>query len=410
MTTDPIKLFLSCSQKNDRYLQELFTHLATLHRRGLIAHWHRRQIAAGEDVSATINRQLNEADIIIIAVSPDLLASDVFHDTELKPSLARHHKQAARVVPLLLRPADWRSTELGSLQPLPKDGTPVCKSKNRDETWLEVLRGIEEIIEDFRQSSNAAAPPEPSPPSPDSSGVAAPRDARASVLSSTAEHWAPRSIRAFESRMSRAFPGVRGLQKYTSGKEIVSRLTRFFEAPAIDSEREHGLAWWFRGRTNNGIERVRQISDSKILIDDIELVPETLVVYRDASPWYQLIYLRAAGEPPARPHDAPKVPKRARKIVREEYALFDGHPISITESDDGAAEINGKLVDVQFSERRTRCLTPYNLLIAPQGTPLNDGPLDATVARWMDDLLRSPARVDAFLTDFFAKLPRKYFL
>lgn len=48
----------------------------------------------------------------------------------------------------------------------------------------------------------------------------------------------------------------------------------------------------------------------------------------------------------------------------EEYGLIGKKIISRQEHDDGAAIINGKIVDASNSELRLRHLTPYNFIIA----------------------------------------------
>ena len=80
---------------------------------------------------------------------------------------------------------------------------------------------------------------------------------------------------------------------------------------------------------------------------------------------------------------------------KEEYAVIGGKPISVAEHDDGTAEIDGQFIDAVGAERRIRFLTRANLLLAPQGSPVNGRhELDREVERWLDRLLIDPARVE----------------
>lgn len=156
MLNRPLKLFISYSEKDESYIEEFIKHLAVLQRERLVDHWHQRRIQAGEDTSTEIAMRLEEADIIVIAISSDFLASESFHDGQLLDSLARHQKRSARVVPLVLRPADWASTDLRHLQPLPKGGVPISKWPDRDDAWLNVVREIRQIVEEYRQGTTIA--------------------------------------------------------------------------------------------------------------------------------------------------------------------------------------------------------------------------------------------------------------
>lgn len=215
--------------------------------------------------------------------------------------------------------------------------------------------------------------------------------------------WRRESIVAFERRMERAFPGVRGLKTYDSAEDIVRRLTRFFEAKDTRALTKQGYLWWFRGGSNNSIQQVRALSADKLLLDSFEIKPCRLVVCRDGSPWYQLMYLEVLPEPPvlATSPDADAPP-----VVKEEYAVLGGKPISVAEHDDGTAEIDGQFVDADGAERRIRFLTRGNLLLAPQGSPVNGRhELDREVERWLDQILVDPTQVEAFF-DMSLKLPK----
>jgi hypothetical protein len=128
-------------------MEELDAQLAALRRPGMLRGWHARQIEAGDNVQRTIDAQLDEAQIILLLVSADFLASDGCYDVELKRAMERHEAGSARVIPIILRACAWRRTRIGGLSPLPKDGTPVTSWENRDEALHSVVSGIEAIAE-----------------------------------------------------------------------------------------------------------------------------------------------------------------------------------------------------------------------------------------------------------------------
>ncbi|HTN84269.1 MAG TPA: toll/interleukin-1 receptor domain-containing protein [Sorangium sp.] len=146
----PLRLFFSYSHGDEALRDELETHLALLKREGLLQSWHDRRIGAGDEWAGQIDRNLDEAEVILLLVSADFLASDYCFDKEMKRALARHDAGQAHVIPVVLRKADWRSAPFARLLALPKDGRPVTLWQDRDEAWTDVALGIRRAIETLR--------------------------------------------------------------------------------------------------------------------------------------------------------------------------------------------------------------------------------------------------------------------
>ncbi|MFN9628747.1 MAG: toll/interleukin-1 receptor domain-containing protein, partial [Cyanobacteriota bacterium] len=99
-----ITAFLSYSHKDEVFRQELVTALATLERTGLISCWHDRRMIPGQAWERQISEQLLGARLILLLISSDFIASDFCYQVELEQALARHGRDEARVIPILLRP------------------------------------------------------------------------------------------------------------------------------------------------------------------------------------------------------------------------------------------------------------------------------------------------------------------
>ena len=138
--------FVSYSHKDESYRQRLETSLSQLRRDKLISTWYDRKIPPGGTWDREINENLNSADIILLLVSPDFLASDYINSHELSRALERRRSGSAIVVPIILRPSDLEGSSLGALQALPREGRPVSKWGNRDEAWLDITRGLRRLI------------------------------------------------------------------------------------------------------------------------------------------------------------------------------------------------------------------------------------------------------------------------
>jgi replicative DNA helicase len=144
---DKVKIFLSYSHRDEAHRLSLETHLSILKRQGLILDWNDRKIPPGKSWESEIDKNLNEADIIILLVSPDFIASDYCYGKEMKLALDRYKEGRSYVVPVIVRPVDWAVEPLGKLQALPKDGKPVTTWDNCDEAWQDIIRGIRIIVD-----------------------------------------------------------------------------------------------------------------------------------------------------------------------------------------------------------------------------------------------------------------------
>ncbi|SRR6266436_2206735 len=93
-----------------------------------------------------INIHLNSAQIILLLVSPDFLASEYCYGDEVERAMKRHEAGEAIVIPIILRPVEWEDTPFSKLQPLPTDGRPATRWRNLDEAFLDIERGIRKAI------------------------------------------------------------------------------------------------------------------------------------------------------------------------------------------------------------------------------------------------------------------------
>jgi hypothetical protein len=137
-----VLLFYSYSHRDERYRQRLEKHLAPLKREGVVADWRDREITAGTDWAKEISKHLEAADIILLLISADFIASDFCWSKEMSRALDRHALGGARVIPVIVQPVDWSGAPFGKLQALPKDGKPVTLWSNKEAAWVDVARGI----------------------------------------------------------------------------------------------------------------------------------------------------------------------------------------------------------------------------------------------------------------------------
>ena len=147
----PLRLFYSYSHKDEGLRNQLDTHLKLLQRRGLIASWHVRVIGSDERWADQVDENSERADIILLLVSADFLASDYCYGREVTRALERHSAGEAIVIPVILRNVNWSRAPFAKLQALPKDARAVTLWVDRDSAWQNVSERIENAVEFARR-------------------------------------------------------------------------------------------------------------------------------------------------------------------------------------------------------------------------------------------------------------------
>ena len=162
MTAGPIRainVFYSYAQEDTALAQELDKHLAAMKRSGQIIGWHNRDIQAGAEWKQEIDEHLNTAQIILLLISADFLASEYCYSIEMMRAMERNRLGESRVIPIILRSVDIKGTPFSGLTVLPSNERPVTLWPDRDEAFVNVAQGIRKVVEGFlsRNSLNFAS-------------------------------------------------------------------------------------------------------------------------------------------------------------------------------------------------------------------------------------------------------------
>ncbi len=151
----PLQVFCCYAHKDQPYLLELKKHLSAIQVDGLISMHDDLDISARMDREQEISHYLNTAHIILLLISPDFLTPN--YSSEMEQALGRHKKGEARVIPVILRPANWQAAPFARLQCLPRNAQPATTWGNRDEAFRNIAQGIRLVCEELLRAS----PPPP---------------------------------------------------------------------------------------------------------------------------------------------------------------------------------------------------------------------------------------------------------
>lgn len=153
----PLSVVVSYSHKDEEHRRALKGVLSTLERQQLVDLWSDHRISPGADIDVEILKALGSADIVLLLVSYDFIASDYCYLRELSLALARHDEGASVVIPLIVRPCDWESLPFGRFKALPTDGVAITAWQNQDSAWLDVSKSLRSLIEEQHQRKRGGA-------------------------------------------------------------------------------------------------------------------------------------------------------------------------------------------------------------------------------------------------------------
>lgn len=197
--------------------QQLGAHLSPLNREGAIDLWWDQKIPAGAVIDQEVSEHLEAADIILLLVSAEFIASDYCYATEVARALERHEQRSAHVVPIILRDCDWQHAPFAKLKAVPRDGRPIKSWPDRDRAYRDVADHIRKLAEAVNLQGRTPAggtreqpPPPTAEPSPPILGHPTFRPGAAFPI----DHHSPKNLAATLSRLARLTDLVEGADFY----------------------------------------------------------------------------------------------------------------------------------------------------------------------------------------------------
>ena len=150
MTTQngKLKLFISYSHLDEKYVEEFRKHIMPLKSDGLLDDWHDRKIMAGQDLQNKIDENFEKADIICLFISANFLASTACLQEKIN-ALGLKKKRGVAVIPVIVSTCGWKDDkDIHKLLALPTDGKPVSEFADSSLAWNTVYEGLKRIIQE----------------------------------------------------------------------------------------------------------------------------------------------------------------------------------------------------------------------------------------------------------------------
>lgn len=125
-------IFYSYADEDEDLVRSVDRQLAPLCSANRITKAPRWEFLSGGDHQRAIRDDLARADMILLFVSTDYMSSSELR-AEAEIAMQRSASDGVRVIPVLLRLVHWEQSPFGRLGPLPPNGKPVTRWRNREE-------------------------------------------------------------------------------------------------------------------------------------------------------------------------------------------------------------------------------------------------------------------------------------
>ena len=143
----PLEIFCWYDHEDEEMLNLLQKHLKPFEQGGKFRTRSDTNLIGGALWEEEIREHLENADIILLLISPDFIASDYYHSEEMTRAIQRHDEGSAVVLPILLRPTLWQEAPFAKL--IPKDAKPVRQWPSPDDAFNDITKRVNRVVSDL---------------------------------------------------------------------------------------------------------------------------------------------------------------------------------------------------------------------------------------------------------------------
>ena len=146
-----VNIFISYAHADLKWLERLKTHLKVLARYSeSVEYWEDTKLRGGDKWRAEITAAINKANVAILLVSTDFLASDFIANDELPPILRKAVIGGTRVLPLIVAPCAFEVSEISDFQAINSPDRTLADLTNDEaaieRVYLELVQTIQGLL------------------------------------------------------------------------------------------------------------------------------------------------------------------------------------------------------------------------------------------------------------------------
>jgi hypothetical protein len=145
----PIRVFVSYSHRDKQWLERLKVHLRPLVRENQIDLWDDTRLSAGTRWRDAIQQAVQSAEVAVLLISADFLASDFIAVDELPPLLDAAETRGARILSIIVSPSIFGKTPLARFQAVNDPARSVLSMSEAEQEA--VFAKVAETVHDLQQ-------------------------------------------------------------------------------------------------------------------------------------------------------------------------------------------------------------------------------------------------------------------
>ena len=147
-----IRVFVSYAREDLHHLNRFRTHVADLARHN-VKFFFDQDIEVGQEWKKILLEQLDEADIVILMITANFVASDFCMQEEFPQAMRRQKADRCVVMPLYVAPCNVvASDQLRMIQWIPSDKPIDGRGKATTQAWVDVATELRKLVEDWRNT------------------------------------------------------------------------------------------------------------------------------------------------------------------------------------------------------------------------------------------------------------------
>ncbi len=149
LPSEPLNVFISYAKEDETYRDQLITNLALLEQKAYINIWHEGMIQFGQDKAEVIQQKLEDADLILLLVSADFLATDFSYAEHLALAYLRQRQDEVDIVPIIIRNSDWEQADFARFPLILPSGTYPVNSNfwnSPDDAYTDIVENLRSLI------------------------------------------------------------------------------------------------------------------------------------------------------------------------------------------------------------------------------------------------------------------------
>jgi hypothetical protein len=143
---DPPLIFYSYARSDGHHLDTLDDYLAPLKREGRIKVCSDREISPGKNWDEEIEKLIDAARIVLFLVTYKFMASRYSWTKEVPRVLEREARREVIPVPVIVDDCDWKHSQLGIFQGLPRNGKPITNWPKPTNAWTAVAKEVRSLV------------------------------------------------------------------------------------------------------------------------------------------------------------------------------------------------------------------------------------------------------------------------